>query len=693
MADVLLSQGSVSADRGDVAGALKSYHAAHAIFLSLADRRSQAVALVHISTLYNVARDDERALRYLGQVLETFSEDAALMVPIYNNRGNILQNLKRFEEADGEYRRALSLSRRTGSEQLTAQIWRNIARNKLQAGDLDAAELAIARALSLTRGAAGAATRSQLLAVSAEAALRRKRVQEATRLILTSFEDIDLTRTTLPYREAHDTAFRALRALGRFEDALVHLVALKRLDDEAAKLATTTSTALMGARFDFANQSLRIAQLRAAEMRREAAAQQARTRSERQIFLISGAATAIVIGLLVFALVTVRRSRNKVAAANDGLAVTNQALERALAAKTEFLATTSHEIRTPLNGILGMTEVMLADRDMASGMRDRLALVHGAGRTMRALVDDILDVAKMETGNLTIESAPFDLTAVLGDAAMFWEEQARAKGLSFAARLGDAPLPTVGDAARVRQIVDNLLSNAIKFTETGGVALTATTRADDRVVITVADTGIGIAADQQATVFESFRQADSSTTRRFGGTGLGLAICRRLTEAMGGGITLTSGLSGGSVFAVTLPLVHLDADRSHVPASQRPTLLIVDNNPIAQAMWDALLTPHAGRAARARDADDAIAALERGGIGKVLIADGTNAGQVRSIIAAAHRAGAEVTLLWSGATRAEHEELLTMGADHVLPRPISGPELVETMFGTTVDDRLVPRAA
>ncbi|RYD22687.1 MAG: hypothetical protein EOP89_12570, partial [Lysobacteraceae bacterium] len=165
--------------------------------------------------------------------------------------------------------------------------------------------------------------------------------------------------------------------MGRADLALAHLAAMKRIDDDATRLATTTSTALMAARFDFTNQELRIATLRGQELQRRIELEQTRASTQRTIFYGGAGAAAIIVGLLVFALVSIRRSRDEVRAANAELGESNEALSRALAAKTEFLATTSHEIRTPLNGILGMTEVMLSDPALAPLMRDRLGVVHG----------------------------------------------------------------------------------------------------------------------------------------------------------------------------------------------------------------------------------------------------------------------------------------------------------------------------
>jgi CheY-like chemotaxis protein/anti-sigma regulatory factor (Ser/Thr protein kinase) len=392
-------------------------------------------------------------------------------------------------------------------------------------------------------------------------------------------------------------------------------------------------------------------------------------------------------------LVTIRRSRDQVRAANDDLAITNSALGKALSAKTEFLATTSHEIRTPLNGILGMTQVMLADPNLSADMRDRLGVVHGAGITMRALVNDILDVAKMETGNLTIETAPFDVCATVTDAARMWEEQARAKGLSFTVTLNGCPSMIMGDAARVRQIVFNLLSNALKFTKVGHVALNIEVGDDDRLRVAVSDSGIGIPADKIEDIFESFKQADAGTTRQFGGTGLGLSICRNLARAMGGDVSVSSVVGQGATFTLVLPLVRADtAVTDIVETDTRPITLVVDRNPITRSMFRTLIAPHGGPVVFAATVDDAVGHLGNGNVARVLIddatirSDGKALAGLSRIADAARVSGAETTLLWPVSAEAERIELLQTGITRVIAKPVTGSALVAAMFGGSVSE-------
>ena len=514
-----------------------------------------------------------------------------------------------------------------------------------------------------------------MLSAAAQLELQRGRIAEARVLIERSFAGVDLAKTTMPMREGHLTAYRIHRAVGNTNAALDHLEALKRLDDESTKLATQTSTALMGARFDFANQELRIARLKAEELRRSVVIEQDKARTQRLIFAGVAAAASVVLGLLSFALFTIRRSRDAVRVANSDLGVTNAALGKALAAKTEFLATTSHEIRTPLNGILGMTEVMLTDHALPETARERLRLVHGAGKTMRALVDDILDVAKIETGRLSLESEPYDLASVLRDAAMLWEDQVRAKGVVFAVDIDLPPARVLGDAGRVRQVVFNLLANAAKFTDSGAIELGAA-RAGGGIVISVRDSGVGIASEKLELIFESFAQADASTTRRFGGTGLGLSISRDLARAMGGDLVVTSSEGQGSVFTFHLPAIdHVEGDAASVAQIGRDVLVIVDRNPIMRAMFRSLLAPHVGQVVLAGSMNEAIVAIDAHAPRAVLVDDGVLTSGTDRLAIAAGAHGSIVTIL-----RTPDVLTRTPSSFRAIEKPVTGSELIGAMF-------------
>ena len=530
-------------------------------------------------------------------------------------------------------------------------------------------------------------------------ALRRHDLGSAAALIGRTFEGTSSAQADMPIADLHHTAYEVFRATGDDRKALVHLEAFKRLDDEKRSLAASTNAALMSARFDFANQNAKITRLHAEQAERDA---QARVRLHTYLTIGLLSAATIVSTLLTIGFVSIRRSRNQVRAANETLSATNAALEKALAAKTEFLATTSHEIRTPLNGILGMTQVILADRTIAPSLRGRVELVHGAGETMRALVDDILDLAKMETGEFRIFPAEMNLRRLLTDAAQVWAGQAETKGIAIELDLTGGPDGILADEVRLRQVVFNLMSNAIKFTDRGKVRLFAAAEPDEageRLLIRVEDTGIGVPADRLDDIFESFQQVDGGTTRRHGGTGLGLAICRNLARAMGGEMRVQSTLGAGSCFTIELPLI-----RTVVPAAATRTrakaagladaaMLLVEPNPLAQGMLRALLGSQIASLQFVADETTALAAIAAGGIDHV-VADGTALGlQIDAagrIAGAAGAAGARATILWPAPDAATGAALAERGVTHLVAKPISAPDLLAALkmgYGSDVASR------
>lgn len=678
---MLRMRGVLQMQRGEPSAALESYLAAFAVFRQIGDARSESVVLQWIASLYAKANDFDRAQKYYQQAADVPLNDDAMALSIHNNLGIVLVQSERYAEAQLELGRALELARKLGNRVFEARILANLAFTQMDAGKPADAERSIAEGFRVAAVTPDAASlMPQLNAISAHISFARGNLRRAVTVMDRAFQGIDPKTTSVAFRDAHQFAHEIYAADGQDQKALAHLEALYRLTEQATKVATTNSTALMAAKFDSANQQAQIAQLKADEADR-------RAHFLLVLFASIGSAVAVIVALLSIGVVTLRRSRNQVRAANADLAQSNVSLEKALKAKTEFLATTSHEIRTPLNGILGMTQVMLADASLPAPTRDRIGVVHGAGVTMRALVDDILDVAKIETGNLTVELAPMDLRTTLKDVTRMWEEQARAKGLSFALDLAGSPDWIVSDTGRLRQIVFNLLSNAIKFTLQGGVSVRVSVANDGaRLRIAVVDTGIGIPDDKREMIFESFKQVDTSTTRRFGGTGLGLTICRNLAQALGGDITVESEPDVGSTFTIDLPLVAAETPDIPAPVEQ-DALLLVERNPIARSMLKTLLEQRGLRVAFAASLADAHAALGSDRFDQLLIEEATARAGADDVFAAlaglctaARTAGSRVALLWSKPDDAARAALTALDIDLLLEKPISGALLIEKLL-------------
>jgi len=366
--------------------------------------------------------------------------------------------------------------------------------------------------------------------------------------------------------------------------------------------------------------------------------------------------------------------------------------EAASAAKSTFLATMSHEIRTPLNGVLGMAQAMAAE-GLPDDQRERLGVIQQSGESLLAILNDILDLSKIEAGKLELEQLEFDLADIARGAHSTFTALANSKGVAFALDLGSARGRYLGDPVRLRQILSNLISNALKFTEQGEIRVTAR-YAQGALSIAVADTGIGIAPENRDKLFTKFDQLDSSTTRRFGGTGLGLAICHELAQLMGGAIAVESELGAGSCFTLEIPLPRLGDGRAEPAIEAAPEdlegvslrVLAAEDNPVNQLVLRTLLHQMGVEVEVVDNGQLAVEAWETGDWDVILmdvqmpVMDGVTATEtIRRKEAATGRPRTRIIALSANAMAHQVGEYLAAGMDGHVAKPIETAALYNAL--------------
>ena len=382
------------------------------------------------------------------------------------------------------------------------------------------------------------------------------------------------------------------------------------------------------------------------------------------------------------------------------LAAARAAADAANAAKTVFLRNMSHEIRTPLNGILGFTQ-LLQEEVLSPEVAESVEAIATSGTVLGQLIDDLLDMAKIEADRVDIERSAFNLRACISDAARIIRPRAEDKMLSLKLTVAsEVPAELIGDGHRITQIVLNLVGNAVKFTERGGVTVSVNVHERDgstiMIEILVADTGIGMSASAMLEVFEPFTQAEHSITRRFGGTGLGLTICRQLTNLMGGSVTADSVEGVGSTFRVLLPLEMSEADVTSIDAAQRVsqtlhwsgaplTVLLVEDHRINQALGRALLQKLGHTVKIAADGAEALQRLLEDAFDLVLmdiqmpVMDGQAALKVLRAREAVTGAHTRVIALTAFAMQDDAERFLAAGFDGYVSKPLHVKLLIAEM--------------
>ncbi len=374
-------------------------------------------------------------------------------------------------------------------------------------------------------------------------------------------------------------------------------------------------------------------------------------------------------------------------------------------AKSNFLANMTHEIRTPMIGVLGMTDLTLAT-ELTPQQREYLEMARHSADSLLDILNDILDYAKIETGKLELAESEFNIRETVNEAIRVFAPLAEKKGLKLAWTVADAVPPIcLGDPGRLRQILVNLVGNAVKFTDQGSVQVDvrpsdeAPADPDGRIplLFSVSDTGIGIPKDKLGAIFDSFTQADGSTSRRYQGAGLGLAIFKHLVEMMDGEVGVSGGEGRGSVFFFTLPLK--PAEHPEIEPVQAPvekvappplTILLAEDNPINQIFISELLTQQGHKVITAHTGRRAVDALKRHNVDVVLmdiqmpVMDGMEATRIiRSGDNGRFDPDIPIIALTAHALKGDRERFLQAGMNDYLAKPVDLDDLLAALAGAT----------
>ena len=391
----------------------------------------------------------------------------------------------------------------------------------------------------------------------------------------------------------------------------------------------------------------------------------------------------------------------EIRASEAALAEALDRAEGANRAKSEFLATMSHEIRTPLNGVLGMAQAMERG-DLSPPQRERLEVIQSAGHALLSLLNDVLDISKIEAARIELEDGIVDLEAIGADVVATFSALAAQKDICVSLDVSEPARGCWrGDPGRVRQVLQNLVSNAVKFTDRGSVQVEI--GHDGRqLIVRIADTGPGIPFDQQAHVFESFAQADASTTRRYGGSGLGLAICRALVQLMGGEILLDSLPGSGATFTVRLPLAATERPApvtviaESAPEASPLRILAAEDNPMNQLVLRTLLDQVGMEAVIVANGQEALVAWEEGGWDVILmdvqmpVMDGPTATRrIRELELQRGQARTPIIALTANAMAHHEQEYLAAGMDALVAKPIKLAELFAVLNGACAPQEAV----
>lgn len=662
LGSVNFSLGGVYTQIGSFFEAEEAFEKALGLFRKINLLPGEAVVYASLGELREETGEFEAAVEYYNKVVKIMEQvgDLSGLAFTHASLGSVHRKLGLPDVASEEFRRSLEYAETVGDRDVLANGYLNLGQIHQEKGYLLAAKAALQRAL-----------------------------------------EIAVDGGSIEHRmNAHETLSEVYLVEENFAAAYEHLQGFLAAREELYPTDYAETLAQIQARYQAKEREAEINSLRRNNVVREL--QIERGRAQRNIAF--GAVFVILVVLLALSngYWIKTRTNRKVRRHNSRLMEVSKELENANKVKSDILANTSHEIRTPLNGILGLV-TLLKDTKLDEQQKMNLDSIEHSGKTLLRLVNDILDLSRIEAGKFEIDYVPFDLRAALETESQIWREQAELKNLLLKLDLADdVPDVLVGAGSRVLQILTNFVSNAIKFTESGSITVRVRVREVSRtkvdLVFEVQDTGIGVSQDFKDRAFERFSQSDASSTRAFGGTGLGLAISRDLANMMGGEVGVSGQVGEGSTFWFSLtaglpsagdlpaenarPARRATASKDSQQGSLR--VLIAEDNEINQRVIVGLVERLGHSTEIVSDGEEVLEILQSQEFDVILMdiqmpgIDGVMAAKwIRSSDGPA--AKIPIVALTANAMVGDREKYLSQGMDDYLPKPIDPEALAEVL--------------
>lgn len=557
LALTMLDQAAILSRNGNQSVSTKKYFDALHIIEKQGTVWDELHALGGLAYIFRYQREFESAMDYYrreGELAKNIG-DHVHQIGALRGAGGILMEQGNVEKAEAKYREALQLSEIEALPRMQAVLQVELANVQVARQKFAEAKKEMLAALPIFQGQGAITWASYLQARLAEVLLELGEKQEALQMAENGLalaqkhglrkEELD-NLTVLP---------NICADLGLWKQALEYSLSYESARDSLRNDAISTELA----RLDVRQQQVRDSLLRMEQLEKERyefEANVAKAEGQRNLFLLIGLGVLLLVAGLWSRLRHIRKTGRELAYGNERIAEEKLRAERSEMVKDQFLANMSHEIRTPMNAIMGMT-ASLRRGDKLPGQDRYLDAIAQSSSNLLVILNDILDLGKLEEGKMDLEEVPMDLRKVIGNVVDILRFKAEEKGLWLKTEIAsEVPQLLFGDPTRLNQVLVNLVGNGIKFTEKGGVTIKVEVLAKGdkwRFVFRVVDTGIGISEDRIEKIFEEFTQAYSDTTRKYGGTGLGLTITQRLVELQGGRIDVQSARDQGSTFNVEIP--------------------------------------------------------------------------------------------------------------------------------------------